>query len=189
MLILVTGGSGSGKSEFAENLVLQLHTKPYLYIATMYPFDEECLKRIARHREMRKTKEFDTLECYTGLKHADVSGYGTVLLECMSNLTANEMYQEGGAGEECVQAILEGVRRTYANCRHLVIVSNEIFSDGVEYDDETKRYQKYLGMLNQEIAKLADLVVEVVYSIPVVHKGNLDKVRENEVTGSGVTEV
>lgn len=47
---------------------------------------------------MRKDKGFDTLECYTGLKHADVSGYHTVLLECMSNLTANEMYQEKGAG-------------------------------------------------------------------------------------------
>lgn len=179
MLILVTGGSGSGKSEFAENLVLQLHTKPYLYIATMYPFDEECHQRIARHREMRKAKEFDTLECYTGLAGADVSGYGTVLLECMSNLTANEMYQEDGAGEQCVQAVLEGVLKARARCDHLVIVSNEIFSDGIEYDEETVRYQKYLGKINQEIAKMADLVVEVVYSIPVVHKGNL-----NEVTDS-----
>lgn len=178
MLILVTGGSGSGKSEFAENLVLQLHKKPYLYIATMYPFDEECHQRIARHREMRKAKEFDTLECYTGLAGADAGGYGTVLLECMSNLTANEMYQEGGAGERCVQAILEGVLKVQARCAHLVIVSNEIFSDGIEYDEETVRYQKYLGRINQEIAKMADLVVEVVYSIPVVHKGNL-----SEVTG------
>jgi len=177
MLILVTGGSGSGKSEFAENLVLQLHTKPYLYIATMYPFDEECLKRIARHREMRKTKEFDTLECYTGLGKADVNGYQTVLLECMSNLTANEMYQEGGAKEQCVQAVLEGVARVYEQCEHLVIVSNEIFSDGMEYDDETERYQKYLGAINQRIARMADLVVEVVYSMPVVHKGSLSEVK------------
>ena len=87
--MMVTGGSGSGKSEFAESLVTGLADGPNLYIATMFPFDEECHKRIARHREMRKDKGFDTLECYTGLKHADVSGYHTVLLECMSNLTAN----------------------------------------------------------------------------------------------------
>lgn len=178
MLILVTGGSGSGKSEFAENLVLRLNKKPRLYIATMYPFDEECRQRIARHRRMRAEKQFGTLECYTGLKDCDVSGYGTVLLECMSNLTANEMYQECGAGEHCVQAVLEGVRRVSGRCEHLVIVSNEIFSDGMDYDEETKRYQRYLGTINQEIAKLSDLVVEVVYSIPVVHKGSL-----KEVTG------
>lgn len=175
MLILVTGGSGSGKSEFAENLVLQLHTKPYLYIATMYPFDEECHQRIARHRLMRAEKEFDTLECYTGLKHADAEGYGTVLLECMSNLTANEMYQKDGLGERCEEEILEGVRNLYGQCRHLVIVTNEIFSDGIAYDEETVNYQRHLGMINRQIASLADLVVEVVYSVPVVHKGKLEE--------------
>lgn len=176
MLILVTGGSGSGKSEFAENLVLQLHKEPYLYVATMYPFDEECHRRIERHREMRKEKHFDTLECYTGLKNAPVSDYGTVLLECMSNLTANEMYQDGGAKEQCVESILIGVDKLQKSCDHLVIVSNEIFSDGIIYDEETIRYQRYLGRINQEIAKKADLVVEVVYSIPVVHKGSLEDI-------------
>lgn len=176
MLIVVTGGSGSGKSEFAENLILQLHARPCLYIATMYPFDEECRKRIARHRQMRKDKNFDTLECYTGLQNAEVAGYETVLLECMSNLTANEMYQEEGAGEQCVEAVLEGVRRVYRECRHMVIVTNEIFSDGMEYDEETVRYQRFLGSINRRLAELADLVVEVVYSIPVVHKGKLEEV-------------
>lgn len=175
MLILVTGGSGSGKSEFAENLVLQLHTKPCLYIATMYPFDEECHRRIARHRRMRAEKQFDTLECYTGLQKADVNGYGTVLLECMSNLTANEMYQEGGAGEQCEEEILKGIRRLSGQCAHLVIVTNEIFSDGIEYDEETVKYQRHLGKINRQIAKMADLVVEVVYSIPIVHKGKLEE--------------
>lgn len=175
MLILVTGGSGSGKSEFAEGMVLQLNKKPYLYIATMYPFDEECLQRIERHRHMRAEKQFDTLECYTNLAHADVSGYGTVLLECMSNLTANEMYQEGGAGERCEAEILDGIRKISGQCEHLVIVTNEIFSDGMEYDAETAKYQQHLGNINRQIAAMADLAVEVVYSIPVVHKGNLEE--------------
>ncbi len=175
MLILVTGGSGSGKSEFAESLVLRLKRKPYLYVATMYPFDEECVRRIERHRRMRAKKEFDTLECYTRLSGANVDGYGTALLECMSNLVANELYREDGAGERCVEAALEGVEHLLEQCGHLVIVSNEIFSDGIEYDEETKRYQRYLGRVNCELAKKADLAVEVVCSIPVVHKGNLEE--------------
>ncbi|MCI8533378.1 MAG: bifunctional adenosylcobinamide kinase/adenosylcobinamide-phosphate guanylyltransferase, partial [Lachnospiraceae bacterium] len=46
MLCLITGGSGSGKSEYAERMVMRLGKMPRLYIATMYPFDEECHERI-----------------------------------------------------------------------------------------------------------------------------------------------
>ena len=81
MLILVTGGSGSGKSAFAESVVMGLKTRPNLYIATMYPFDEECHRRIARHRLMRRDKGFETLECYTGLKDVKIPSSGTTLLE------------------------------------------------------------------------------------------------------------
>lgn len=176
MLCLITGGSGSGKSEYAENLVLRLQKKPRLYIATMYPFDEECRLRIRRHRKMRAEKGFETLECYTGLKDADVKGYGTVLLECMSNLTANELYQAGGAKEQCVEAILEGVCRICSQCEHLVIVTNEIFSDGIIYEEETRQYQRYLAELNKRLASMADLAAEIVYSVPVIQKGSLEDI-------------
>lgn len=175
MVILILGGSGSGKSEFAEKLVEGLEKVPRLYIATMYPFDEECHQKIARHREMRKLRKFDTLECYTGLSKAILGNYQTVLLECISNLTANELYQENGSKEACVEEILNGVQNIKEQCEHLLIVSNEIFSDGMEYDEESKRYQSYLGIINQKLAELADVVVEVVYSIPIVLKGQLEE--------------
>ena len=50
MLILVSGGSASGKSEFAESLVLQSGCDRRYYLATMIPYDEECRRRISRHR-------------------------------------------------------------------------------------------------------------------------------------------
>ena len=62
MFTLVTGGSGSGKSEYAESLV-DSWNDPKIYIATMMPFDEETRKKIQRHREMRRDKGFITLEC------------------------------------------------------------------------------------------------------------------------------
>ena len=46
MLTLVTGGSGSGKSAFAEDRVLSFGEAKRIYIATMHPFDEESHKRI-----------------------------------------------------------------------------------------------------------------------------------------------
>ena len=97
MMILVTGGSGSGKSAFAEDCVVSFGKTDRIYIATMYPFDEESRKRVQRHRKMRQGKGFETVECYTGLDKIRLPENCTVLLECMSNLVANEMFQEEGA--------------------------------------------------------------------------------------------
>ena len=95
----------------------------------------------------------------------------TTLLECVSNLLANEMYQELGAKEHAVEEILAGIQSLRHNTKNLVVVTNEVFSDGISYDDETSKYMNYLGQINQGLAKEADLVIEVVYGIPVIHKG------------------
>ena len=171
MFLVITGGSGSGKSAYAEQCVLDFGPAERIYIATMFPFDEECDRRIRRHREMRRQKQFSTLECYTGLKEADIPEDSVVLLECMSNLTANEMYQEGGAGGQTVEEILAGICYLLKRVRHLVVVTNEIFSDGIDYDSETMRYQSYLGQINSEMGRMADQVTEVVYGIPITVKG------------------
>ena len=89
MFHVVTGGSGSGKSAFAEQCILDCQGNKRIYIATMYPFDEESHRRIARHRAMRAEKKFTTIERYTDLEHLTIPQGADVLLECMSNLTAN----------------------------------------------------------------------------------------------------
>ena len=54
MLVLVTGGAASGKSELAERIVCELAKgKPMLYVAAMETEGEEAQKRIARHRALR----------------------------------------------------------------------------------------------------------------------------------------
>ena len=176
MLTLVTGGSGSGKSAFAEDRVLSFGDAQRIYIATMHPFDEESHKRIERHQKMRAGKGFETVECYTGLKNVKLPAGCVVLLECMSNLVANEMFEEQGAHEQTVQEIMAGGKNLLRQADHVVIVTNEIFSDGMDYDEETRRYQKYLGEINVRMASMADLVAEVVYSIPLIHKGDLNEV-------------
>ena len=176
MLTLVTGGSGSGKSEFAEDLSVSYNSKNLIYIATMFPYDDESLKKVERHKKMREHKNFKTVECFKNLSDAVITEDSTVLLDCMSNLVANEMYLEGGAEEMTVHSIIKGVREIRDKCENLVIVTNEVFSDGIYYDDETMRYIKYLGEINVKLGKEADNVIEVVYSIPVYHKGDVNNV-------------
>ena len=54
MIALVIGGSGSGKSSFAEDCIVSFGNARRIYIATMYPFDEESKKRVKRHQAMRQ---------------------------------------------------------------------------------------------------------------------------------------
>lgn len=175
MLVLVTGGSGSGKSAFAEGRVLSFGDEKRIYIATMEPFGEEGRKRVERHRGMRAGKGFETVERYTNLKKLTVPKGCTVLLECMSNLVANEMFREDGAKERAVEEILEGIKCLEEQAGNLVIVTNEIFSDALAFDGEMETYLKYLGEINQRVTEEADEAVEVVYGIPVYIK----KAKEN----------
>ena len=91
----------------------------------------------------------------------------------MSNLTANELFARNGMAcmEQTVEKIMHGIQTVRAQSRHLVVVTNEVFSDGLRYDDWTDRYIRCLGIVNQRLSKLADQVVEVVYTIPVIQKG------------------
>ena len=134
MFITVTGGSGSGKSAFAEEQILKFPPGNRIYIATMMCFDEESRKRVARHRQMRKDKQFETLECYTDLEHAAIPYGSTVLLECMSNLTANEIFSPDGAKDQAYEAVCRGLLHLKEQAGHVCVVTNEIFSDGLGYD-------------------------------------------------------
>ncbi|MGG7201229.1 bifunctional adenosylcobinamide kinase/adenosylcobinamide-phosphate guanylyltransferase [Clostridium butyricum] len=173
MLTLITGGSGSGKSEFAEDLSVSYKSNNLIYIATMFLYDNESLKKVERHKRMRDHKNFKTIECFKNSKSLFISNNSTVLIDCMSNLVANEMYLEGGAKDKTVQEVIRGIESINNQAENLVIVTNEVFSDGIVYDDDTMRYIRNLGEINKEIGKKADNVVEVVYSIPIFHKGGI----------------
>ena len=137
----------------------------------MQAFDEESHRRIRRHRHMRAGKGFETIERYTELDELLIPKDCVVLLECMSNLVANEMFREGGFYPEVAEKITEGVKNLLSQAKHVVIVTNEIFSDGILYEEESEQYKKELGQINQKLAEMAEEVVEVVYGIPVWHKG------------------
>ena len=168
MVTLVTGGSGSGKSAFAEQEIVKLGTRRRIYIATMKPWDEEGHRRIQKHRAMRAGKGFETLEIYG--RCADLSVVhkdSTVLLECLSNLTANIFYDPIYADKDLAQMITEDILDLKKRVKDFIMVTIEIFSDGITYDPETTCYMQILGQVNQNLAREADRVIEVVYGIPV----------------------
>lgn len=198
MLCMVTGGSGSGKSEYAEKLACEQANKGVselaceqeyksggrlYYVATMKPYvdasgkiDKETADKIFRHQRMRSNKGFTTIEQYHSIGELEFSGDDVVLLECMSNLLANEMYS-GDCSVTNIQSAISCIADplvVLANkVKCLVVVTNEVFSDGRtdDYDESTVAYIKNLAAINMELARHSDLMYEVCCGIPIELKG------------------
>lgn len=208
MITLITGGSGSGKSAYAEKYIChalkEKGCKEKYYIATMQVFDDEGQRKIDRHRRLRAGKGFITIEqprdiqdAVSKLQSENCLKTGrSALLECMSNLVANEMFppvdasdtKEAGVKKEALdepdnmrdyentlislvsKKVLKEVSILSENVAELVIVTNNVFEDGVCYDESTMNYIKAMGTVNRGLAAMAESVVEVVAGIPVVVK-------------------
>jgi len=206
MIALVIGGSGSGKSAYAEQMAVKAAGNGSLYyVATMQVYDEEGKKKVERHQKMREGKGFLTIEQPRRLKEAAkkvatekvatekvsagkvaagkvaaerVPAGKIVLLECMSNLVANEMFSEENLSAVMDEAkikqlsheIISGVTALQDSCDILIIVTNQIFEDGIRYDASTMDYIRLLGDINRQIAERAEQVIEVVAGIPIFIK-------------------
>ena len=168
MIVLLTGGSGCGKSTYAERIVASLPEKKRVYVATMQVYDEESVRRVERHRTQRSGKGFVTIECEKDLMSAGIEDGSIVLLEDLVNLVANEMF-DGGDVSRIAPALCDLAER----CSHLIMVTNDLFSDGETYAESTQEYLRVLAEVNAHAVALADCVCEVVYSIPIALKGEL----------------
>ena len=175
-MTLIIGGSGSGKSAYAEDYMVSIsEDRKKYYIATMQIYDEEGKRKVERHRMLRGGKGFSTIEQPIDIGKAAEKmedGERTALLECISNLTANEMFLEEihGTEEAITEKIVGGIAVLNRELTHLVIVSNDVFEDGNVYDKTTMAYIRAMGRINQKLAEMADEVVEVVVGIPIVIK-------------------
>ena len=174
MLIYVYGGSGSGKSAYAEQRIVDSGETMRYYIATMEPFGEEGRRRIARHRALRAGKGFLTVECPVRLEQLALSGRGAVLVEDLSNLLANEIWSAQGRGWTDADVLPETIAKA---CRQLsrqhtltVVVGNDVYREGDAGTAEMERYIALLAACQQRIAACADEVIEVVCGIPLVQK-------------------
>lgn len=174
MMEVIIGGSGSGKSRYAEKLIEQNAKEglPRYYIATMKVYGDEGKSRVRKHREQRKNLGFITIEQETEIEKAIgkmTLGKGATLVECISNLVANEMFD--GKNDFDPEKILKGIRQLKTFCEPLIVVTNNVFEDGGAYDEETKRYMDGLAGVNAGLIQMADKVTEVVAGIPVPLKG------------------
>ncbi len=152
-LILVLGGIRSGKSRFAEKLAST--AKNVTYIATAQAADEEMKQRIAEHQK-RRPSHWQTIEA--GKKTLgdclDNCKTDTVLIDCLGNLI----------NKKGVQKDLDSKRDKF---NQIIIVSNEVGLSLVSPYESGRQFSDCLGLLNQEIAAIANEVHLVIAGIPI----------------------
>ncbi len=168
MIFFVTGASGSGKSQLAESIATSLGGR-LIYIATMPITSKESKAKAARHHRLRAGKGFQTLERPELL--TPIPEDCTVLLECVSTFAANRMFSQEQPQAD-VRKLFDEIMVLSKCNKNLIIVSAEVASDGILYDEYTENYKKVLTALNIMLAEAADTAVESVYGIPNVLKGN-----------------
>ncbi|RYH01463.1 bifunctional adenosylcobinamide kinase/adenosylcobinamide-phosphate guanylyltransferase [Salipiger sp. IMCC34102] len=169
-LTFVLGGAASGKSLYAESLVMGMD-RPRSYIATAQAFDDEMRAKIARHRDQRGP-DWTTMEAPLDLAAAldAVPAGRIVLVDCvtlwLSNLLLrDETLDEGGAAG--FLAALDRRREP------TVVVSNEVGQGIVPDNALARRFRTLQGGLNRQIADRADRVVAVMAGLPLALKGDL----------------
>jgi adenosylcobinamide kinase / adenosylcobinamide-phosphate guanylyltransferase len=163
---LVLGGARSGKSLYAENLIVALQP-PWTLVATAEAADAEMAERIAAHR-LRRAKNWQTVEAPHDLSAAlaAVATDTPVLVDCLTLWLSNRML--AGAELDAEIARFEAA----LDCRRapVVLVSNEVGSGIVPGNALSRRFRDMQGRLNQRIAARADRVVLMVAGLPVVVK-------------------
>lgn len=193
MVTLVIGASGSGKSEYAERCLDHILRNKF-YLATMIASDSESREKVRKHQERRQGRHFQTVECPKGLDRIaeELPENCAILLEGIGTLAANELFREDATPidevkaeeseksekRDCIESkvetaknlILKSIDMIASRAQELVIVSDEVNRAGCEYEGDTKRYQRLVGELNQELCAQADRVVEMVCGCPVERK-------------------
>ncbi|WP_102109487.1 bifunctional adenosylcobinamide kinase/adenosylcobinamide-phosphate guanylyltransferase [Oceaniglobus roseus] len=167
---LVLGGAASGKSDFAERLVLsERHRRP-VYLATAQAFDDEMREKIRAHRAARgegwQTREvpLDLPRALGALAPSDIA-----LLDCATLWLSNLILADADVEAECA-ALLDALDALPCP---LVVVSNEVGQGIVPDNALARRFRNAQGRLNRRLAERAGLVVAVMAGLPLVLKGAL----------------
>ncbi len=176
-LILVTGGTRSGKSGFAQNLAESLEGPRY-FIATCPKVDPEMDDRIRRHQQERDVGEWRTIEeeVDLGSIFGRVRDSRVCLVDCLTLWVNNLLFREEQAGRILTEQRMrnhceEFIEQLKKYAGTTICVTNEVGMGIVPENAAARLYRDLVGSCNQIIAQAADEVVLVSCGIPLVLKG------------------
>jgi histidinol-phosphate/aromatic aminotransferase/cobyric acid decarboxylase-like protein/adenosyl cobinamide kinase/adenosyl cobinamide phosphate guanylyltransferase len=171
--VLVLGGSRSGKSRHAEQLLSGAASVTYVATAQGDPADAEWTARIERHRT-RRPAGWATAETTDPAKLICQAAAGALLIDSVTTWLARVMDDCGcwsevkpeDADPRLGDALDTLVGAWAAAAVTVVAVSDEVGSGIVPATASGRRFRDALGELNQRLAASADEVWLVTAGIP-----------------------
>ena len=190
-LIFVTGGAKSGKSKFAEEMLLKLNNgkQKNVYLATSLVFDEEMKEKVRLHKKRRKDEWF-TVETYKNFEN-ELSNFfenndkikNNMLVDCLTNMITNIIFENQNIDWDNFEKKLyiQTLEKLNKDVEHSVIellnaadqfenaiiVSNELGMGLVPSYPLGRYFREIAGKMNQIVAETADEVYLVVSGIPM----------------------
>lgn len=161
--ILITGGARSGKSVIAEAKTLSFAPQA-VYIATAEARDGEMAERIAAHQARRGAEwrtHAEPFDLVGALRITD--GQGPRLVDCLTLWLSNLMLagRDWQAEGQALAAALPSLSDP------VVIVTNEVGAGIVPDNKLARDFRDAAGLLNQQIAAVADEVILAVAGLPL----------------------
>lgn len=179
-VIMVTGGSRSGKSVIAEQKAKEYGKRSVLYLATAIPIDDDMKERIRMHQE-RRDPEWGTYEGYRDLGEiVKNTEKNTILLDCVTVMITNILFEEEerdfdkiSASEveklesEVIKELTNLVKAIRDEVKTLIIVSNEVGMSIVPSYRLGRIFSDISGKANQVLASLSDEVYVAISGLPL----------------------
>jgi adenosylcobinamide kinase/adenosylcobinamide-phosphate guanylyltransferase len=177
-IILITGGTRSGKSDYAQ-MRAELLSGPHCFIATCMAFDQEMIERIKKHQSRRDEDRWTTfeepLELVRLIRHNPA--YGCYLIDCLTLWISNFMYDYDQKGIDCTEDVIdiqlkELVRECTLLAGTVIFVTNEIGMGIVPENKIARQFRDFVGYANRILASHADEVILVSCGLPLHLKNN-----------------
>ena len=190
-LIFVTGGAKSGKSKFAEEMLLKLNNgnQKNIYLATSLVFDEEMKEKVRLHKKRRKNEWF-TVETYKNFKNKLYNFFenndkikNNLLVDCLTNMITNIIFENQNIDwnnferklyiqtlkklNKNVENSVDELLNITNQFENTVIVSNELGMGLVPSYPLGRYFREIAGKMNPIVAEKADEVYFVVSGIPM----------------------
>ncbi|MCP4162664.1 MAG: bifunctional adenosylcobinamide kinase/adenosylcobinamide-phosphate guanylyltransferase [Deltaproteobacteria bacterium] len=168
-IVLVLGGTKTGKTSFAENRAKSLEKSesiPVYYIATANPIDDEMCVRIKKHQEKRSAN-WKTIE-----EPVDVSkainrisnGKSVIILDCLTLLMTNLLFEKGEncPREEAEKVVFSEIDKIVAESEkkdsEIIIISNQVENGLVSEYKWARMFQDIAGITHQKLGSAAEKV-------------------------------
>lgn len=178
-VILVTGGSRSGKSVLAEDKAIEYGKRSVLYLATAIPVDDDMKERIRIHQE-RRDPEWGTYEGYRDLGEViRTTEKSTILLDCVTVLITNILFEEERDFDTITKKEIEDleadvmlelgnvIKGARDGNKTLIMVTNEVGMSMVSSYRLGRIFSDMAGKANQLLASLSDEVYISISGIPL----------------------